>query len=93
MKEDTTLLPQKQKFQMKMITSLTFDTTTKPWWIEFKKSPLSTTIILSYKIIGYITHFLRKYYMIIILSYKTIGLYKTFFKKILYALGEKLINL
>lgn len=31
--------------------------------------------------------------MIIILSYKIIGLYKTFFKKILYALGEKLINL
>lgn len=31
--------------------------------------------------------------MIIILSYKIIGLYKKNFKKILYALGEKLINL
>ena len=30
MKEDSMLLPQKKKFQMKMITSLTFDTTTKP---------------------------------------------------------------
>ena len=60
MKEDSMLLPQKKKFQMKMITSLTFDTTTRPWWIEFKKSHLSMTIILSCKIIGLYNIFFRK---------------------------------